>query len=222
VLSGWVPAALGLGLAALLAGCGSGQITQTDTQEAAVNGANGTVGAIAIRDAQLAYPAASHGVYAPGSTAVLVLTIVNTGINDDQLVKITTPAALGVTIDGAADGTKDLPGGFAVHSGTDMDDESLSAAPAPATTSSEPMPSGDSMPSGAPTATSSAAPVAPAAVRIVLTGIRSYNGGSLRAGLTIPVTFYFAHAGSVTLTDVPIGAPADGSATPPSSAASNG
>ncbi len=47
---------------------------------------------------------------------------------------------------------------------------------------------------------------------IDLVGIKSLNGAPLRAGLTIPMTFYFAHAGQVTLPQVPIGAPADGAA----------
>jgi copper(I)-binding protein len=48
-------------------------------------------------------------------------------------------------------------------------------------------------------------------VKIDLVGISSVNGAPLRAGLNIPVTFYFAHAGQVTV-QVPIGAPADTSA----------
>jgi hypothetical protein len=49
----------------------------------------------------------------------------------------------------------------------------------------------------------------PGSVTIDIVQIRSVNGGSLRAGLTIPMTFYFAHAGQVTLAQVPIAAPAD-------------
>jgi len=30
--------------------------------------------------------------------------------------------------------------------------------------------------------------------------------------MTVPITFYFAHAGQVTIPNVPIGAPADGTA----------
>jgi copper(I)-binding protein len=200
VISGAVAAAAGLGIAALLVGCGAGQITQTDTQQAAVNGASGSAGAIAIRDAQLAYPVASKGVYQPGSSADLVLTIVNTGLTDDQLVKITTPAAVSVSVDGSPTGTKDLPGGFAVRSGTDMDDETVTTTVAPTTTTGSTIET--------PLATS-AAPSKPSKVTITLQGIRSYNGAALRAGLTIPITFYFAHAGNVTVDAVPIGAAPD-------------
>jgi hypothetical protein len=48
-------------------------------------------------------------------------------------------------------------------------------------------------------------------VTVDLVGIRSVNGHPLRAGLTIPLTFYFQHAGHVTLAQVPIGAPSDNS-----------
>lgn len=239
VLGGLVPSVLGLGLAALLAGCGSGQITQTDTQSAAINGANGMTGAIAVRDAQLAYPAGQGGVYQPGTSASLIVSIVNTGRLSDTLVKVTSPAATQVTVDGSASGTKTIPGGFLVSSGTDQDDVTAQAAartqatdqpgvtatptapassttspasgsPAsgtgtPSTTASRP----GSGPSAGPSSQASANPVTPVGrVTIMLTALRSINGGPLRPGLTIPVTFYFAHAGQVTL-DVPIGAPSD-------------
>lgn len=227
VLAGLAPTVLGLGLAAVLTGCGAGQITQTDVQQAAVNGASGTVGAMAVRNAQLAYPDNQDGTYAPGSTAELVVTIVNTGQTDDQLVKITSPAAGSVTIDGSQTGTKPIPGGFAVQSGQDVDDsdaaasaapsaEAPSSSPAssnpPSSTSGEPSlsPSSDSpieSRPGVPGSVATATP--PAKVTIELVGIKSVNGASLRAGLTIPITFYFQHAGQVTINAVPIGAPSD-------------
>lgn len=226
VLAGLVPSVLGLGLAALLAGCGAGQITQTDLQQSAVNGASGNVGAMAVRNAQLAAPTNPQGVYQPGDTARLVVTIVNTGLPSDTLTKVASPAAVGVTIDGSADGTKAIPGGFAVTSGPDVDDTTPSSGGAPATTAVPTSTTGGSVPSsgapssgapssGAPsgsaTPSRSASPLPPAKVAIDLTGIKSVNGAPLRAGITIPVTFYFAHAGQLTL-QVPIGAPADTSA----------
>lgn len=231
VLAGLAPTVLGLGLAAALTGCGAGQITQTDLQQASVNGASGTVGAMAVRNAQLAYPDNSQGTYAPGSDAELVATIVNTGQTDDTLVKISTPAALGVTVDGSVTGTKLIAGGFAVQSGEDVDDSDASAAAVP----TESAPSSDSPASGSPVTTtggeptitslppssrspiegrpsvpgSVAAATPPAKVTIELVGIKSINGNPLRAGLTIPITFYFQHAGQVTIQAVPIGAPSD-------------
>ncbi|HKN99026.1 MAG TPA: hypothetical protein VJX10_18035, partial [Pseudonocardiaceae bacterium] len=133
VLSGIVPSVLGIGLAAVLVGCGAGQITQTAEQESGVNGASGMVGAMAIRDAQLAYPGNQQGTYAPGSTARMILTIVNTGVTDDTLVRITSPAVTSVTIDGSPTGSKVIPGGFSVSSGVDTDDSTASSAAAPPT-----------------------------------------------------------------------------------------
>lgn len=236
----------GLGLAALLAACGSGQITQTDTQVAAVNGASGNAGAMAVRDAQLAYPNNAQGVYLPGSTASLLVTIVNTGSTADELLKISTPAADAVTIDGSPTGTRVISGSYSIFSGADPDDlgspvaaetsSSSATSGTPTTTSTttssststatSTAPTGaggtstaKSVPSTGPTATplSTTAGIQPAGkVTIVLVGIKSINGLPLRIGLTVPITFYFAHGGQVTL-NVPIAPPADNFTPSPTS-----
>jgi hypothetical protein len=209
---------------ALLTACGAGQITQTDTQESVVNGDSGMAGPMAVRNAQLAYPGNSQGIYEPGSNAKLIVTIVNTGLTPDTLTKITSPAAESVTIDGSASGTKLIPGNFSVSSGTDPDDSFANPAGSVAPTTTTPTPhqsvgagepgspaSGAVSPSGSVSPGVSAVPTTPAAsqapgtVTIELVGIKSVNGAPLRSGLTIPITFYFAHAGQVTLNHVPIG-----------------
>lgn len=225
VLSGIVPSVLGIGLAAVLVGCGAGQITQTASQVSAVNGASGMAGPIAIRNVQLAYPNDKQGTFAAGSNARVIMAVINTGLADDTLVRITTPAATSVTIDGSATGSKLIPGGFSVASGVDDDDSTVgpSASSAPSTVPSlaTPSPSSSSVPPSAPPSsgsvapsspvvtTTASAPQTPGKVVIELIGMRSVNGAPLRAGLTIPMTFYFAHAGQVTLPQVPIGAPSD-------------
>jgi len=204
VLSG----VLGIGLAAALAGCGAGQITQTDMQLASINGANGNAGPIALRDVQLAYPPNKQGVYQPGSNGVLILTVVNTGLTPDTLVRVTSPAVTSVLVNGSATGTVALPGNFAVSAGSDPDDVTITVPSAL---------EGSSSPSVSATTTPSATPAPQLRqMTIELVGFRSVNGGSLRAGMTIPVTFFFARAGQVTIGQVPIGAPPDGSvvATP--------
>jgi copper(I)-binding protein len=194
---------LGIGVAAVLAGCGAGQITQTNTQSPAVNGASANVGPIALRDVQLAAPPNPQGVYQPGSSAKLIATIVNTALTSDALVRVSTPAATSVLINGSPSGSAPLPGNFAIASGRDPDDATSVVVDPPSST-----PSGPS--SAAPTGSSSAVPpLAPGKVSIVLSGIKSVNGSPLRAGMTIPITFYFLHAGQVTITAVPIGAPPD-------------
>jgi periplasmic copper chaperone A len=209
VLSG----VLGIGVAAVLAGCGAGQITQTDTQLAGINGANGNAGPIALRDVQLAYPPNKQGVYAPGSNAMLIVTVVNTGLTPDTLVGVTSPAVTSVLVNGSDSGLVLLPGNFAVAAGSDPDDATVTVPPSVSSSS----PSVSATPTTTTTPSASATPtVAQRRVTIELVGFRTVNGGSLRAGMTIPITFVFAHAGQVTIGQVPIGAPPDSSvvATP--------
>jgi copper(I)-binding protein len=229
VLTRFAPAVAGLGIAALLVGCGAGQITQTDTQQSGVNGGSGQVGAIAIRNAELQWPDNAQGVYAPGSNATLIVTIANTGIDPDELVAVSSPAATSITIDGSDTGTKALPGNFSIVSGVDVDD-STAAVQLPTTTPAAPASStteaSGSQTSGSPTSgtktsgksatgthaapTTTAAPqLPPGTVKIVLNGLRTVNGRQLRAGLTIPITFTFARAGQVTVTEVPVAAAPD-------------
>jgi copper(I)-binding protein len=224
VLSGLVPSVLGLGLAAVLTGCGAGQITQTDTQIAGINGANGDVGSMSVRNVTLAFPANAQGVYAPGASAALIVTIVNNGLTTDTLTGVTSPAVTSVSIDGATIGHKDIPGGFSVTSfgqSTAPSAPTTTAPPSAASSvnppSSPPSSGGASVPPGVPNGSgnvspalprpTSATPELPGSVTIELVGIKSLNGAPLRAGLTIPITFTFAHAGQVTLGQVPIGAP---------------
>jgi copper(I)-binding protein len=77
-----------------LVGCGAGQITQTDNQVAAVNGAYGNVGStIALRDVLIPYPSSPDGTYPARSTVPVLLTIVNQGNSADELLGVTSPAA---------------------------------------------------------------------------------------------------------------------------------
>lgn len=77
-----------------LVGCGAGQITQTDSQVSAVDGASGNVGnAIALRDVLILYPHNQQGTYPAGSAVPVVLTIINQGNSTDELIAVTSPAA---------------------------------------------------------------------------------------------------------------------------------
>ncbi|WP_170161331.1 copper chaperone PCu(A)C [Amycolatopsis palatopharyngis] len=100
----------GLGAVLFIAGCGAGQITQTDSQEAAINGAKADVGKIAVRDAELAFPEPVPGAttdsgqpvrYFPaGSQIPVELVIVNEGDVDDELLSVTSDAAGSVAVQG--------------------------------------------------------------------------------------------------------------------------
>ncbi|MFF5990842.1 copper chaperone PCu(A)C [Prauserella flavalba] len=94
-------AVLGLGTALLVAGCGAGQITQTDTQAAAINGASAEVKDIAIRNAELAYPEdVQPAAYLEGSDAEVLMSIVNRSGRNDELVSVSSDAATNVSVQG--------------------------------------------------------------------------------------------------------------------------
>lgn len=169
----------------LLGGCSAGQITQTDTQSAAVNGAHTDIGHIGLRDVQLAYPDGKQPAYKHGSDARVVLTVVNDGSQDDQLAGVSSPWFGGSRIKG----DKNLPARSELRSGVDKDDRH--GKPGAAS-------SGSDAPSGkGPTHQ----------VAIDLTGLKK---PALRPGVTVPVQFKFSVAGKKTV-QVPIGAPEDGS-----------
>jgi hypothetical protein len=129
-------AALGVGL---LSACGSGQITQTDNQVAAVPGINlsSADGKIAVRDAVVTYA----DQYKTGATVPLSVRLFN---NAEQSVKLT-----GVTSDS---GSIVLVGG-----------PKPSSAPSPTPTSAAPTvtPSGSKKPSGSASPSESPTPTAP-------------------------------------------------------------
>ncbi|GAA1199862.1 copper chaperone PCu(A)C [Prauserella alba] len=89
------------GISLLVAGCGAGQITQTDTQVAGVNGGSSEVGDIAVRNAELAFPAnVEPAAYLEGSDAEVVMSVINTGLQADELQSVTSDAAENVAITG--------------------------------------------------------------------------------------------------------------------------
>ncbi|WP_410563970.1 hypothetical protein [Amycolatopsis sp. cmx-4-61] len=222
---------LALGAALALAGCGAGQITQTSTQQAAVNGTHAQVKNIDLRNAAVQYPTSGPG-YAAGATPALTLTIVNRGAQDDSLVSVTTEGGGQATIDGS----KTVVAAHSLVIGPDAAAESTnevqptsSGAPtaptAPTSSSSAPSsapssatPPGSSSASNSPghltaTATSevpssgpAATPTAPEKVgqaTVTLAALKQ----PLWPGQVIKVTFVFQNAGPVTV-ELPVAAPA--------------
>lgn len=93
------------GLAAcglILSGCGAGQISQTATQEAAVNGTAANVKEIALRNVHLLAEQTSDYLQ-PGSTVPLLFVAANNSVDgDDKLVGITSEVGtVAVNGDGA-------------------------------------------------------------------------------------------------------------------------
>lgn len=83
-------AAIALVAAAALAGCGTGQISQTADQASAVNGASATVGDLALRDVRIQATQTGDALE-PGQTVDLVFVVSNQSTDtDDELTDIRT------------------------------------------------------------------------------------------------------------------------------------
>jgi len=110
-------------IAALLSGCGAGQISQMATQEPAVNGNKVTINNVALRDIRM--QAVQTGDFLqPGRTVDLVLVAVNQSPDvADRLVGITSDIGT-VTLSGDAR----LPAGGMLFIGTP---EGQNVAPGP-------------------------------------------------------------------------------------------
>jgi hypothetical protein len=220
--------ALATGLVLAAAGCSAGQITQTDTQVAAVNGASGQVGSIFVRDAQLAFPVGAT-YYKAGDVAPIIVTIINDGDTPDKLLAVTGagPAEISGDVDlephttissvtdlgvgpespsvtptstpsGSPSSTSVPPSSSSSVTGTSTPSSSASSSGNPSSTAN---PSGSASASASSSAPStSAAPVEPGKVHIKLK-----LASELRPGHTVKVTFLFEKAGPLTL-DLPIGA----------------
>lgn len=170
-----------LGCALVLTACSAGKVTQTDSQVAAVSGANGDAGPIAVRDATLAWPEdaepAGPAPYEEGDDAPLLLTIVNGGGVADKLVSVTSPAAAEVTVDGPA----------TIAAGTSVTSSSEAANPA-----------GDAIALPRPGGVGEQGDE----LSIMLTDLAR----ALRPGLPTEVTLLFRDSGQITL-QVPVAAP---------------
>jgi len=89
-----------LGAVLALTGCSAGQITQTSSQVAGVNGASARIGSIVVRNAQIEFAGApgEGSAYPPGSDAPLRMAIINEGNAADRLVSASSPVATSVLI----------------------------------------------------------------------------------------------------------------------------
>lgn len=200
--------------AVALAGCGAGQITQTSSQVAAVGGANVTVGAIAIRDAEIEFPEGTSGnnSYPTGSSAPLRMVIVNSGTQADRLVSASSPVAQSVQVSSGAEivagrslsiegkpapVATPTPTGAPSTGTTASNSPGASATPRPTTA-----PSGSATPTAAPT--TSVAAGSEREVHVVLTGLRQ----DVRAGLVYEVVLTFEKAGPIKV-NVPVGNPGE-------------
>jgi copper(I)-binding protein len=222
---------LALGAALALTGCGAGQITQTSSQQAAVNGTHAQVKTMVLRNAAVQYPTSGAG-YPAGATPVLTLTLVNSGTQDDSLVSVTTEDGAQATLGGSKDivaaHSLVIGPGDAAESTNEVQPTSSSApasstsspASSPAATPTGTGPGSAGAPTSSPgnspghlTATSTTDAPSPGATP---TGRDVLGKGTvtlpalkqpLWPGQVIKVTFVFKNAGPVTV-DLPVAAPA--------------
>jgi hypothetical protein len=94
-------AACGLVAAVTLSGCGAGQISQTATQEPAVNGTSANIGEIALRNAHLRASQTSDYIQPGREVELLFVASNNSPDVDDKLVSITSDVGT-VTLTGDA------------------------------------------------------------------------------------------------------------------------
>ncbi|NKS10419.1 hypothetical protein GS580_05310 [Rhodococcus hoagii] len=101
----------------MLSACGAGQISQTATQVAAINGNQATSGDIALRNVHVVYPNSEEFSIEPGGDAELAFTAVNLSESkSDRLKSIKTDYAGSVKID-EKDGTLEIKPQFALGAG---------------------------------------------------------------------------------------------------------
>lgn len=114
------PAGLALFAAMTLAvsGCAAGQYSQTAQQVAAIDGANATVGNIAVLNVRLAPTEREY--YPAGSSARVLLYISNDGLSADSLEGVSTSAARSVKITGDAALPPQALSDFASETGTEI------------------------------------------------------------------------------------------------------
>jgi periplasmic copper chaperone A len=190
--------ALLLGALGALGGCSTGQISQTASQAAAVNGANGQAGSIAVRDAEFVYPEDDEHTYPAGSSAPLKMTIVNTGSAKDKLVAVRSPAAASVRLQGATT----IPGRGTIHV----------VAPEAQTSTTPAATTPPASPSAAPTTqvsqpSSTSAPASEGELALGELTITLENlTEDIEPGKTVRVMLVFERAGEIVLA-VPMAAP---------------
>lgn len=97
--------ALAAAAAISLSACSAGQITQTATQVAAVNGNYANQGDIALRNVHVLFPDSEEYSLEPGGTAALAFIAVNESESEpERLTRISTDYAKSVTIAGEVGG----------------------------------------------------------------------------------------------------------------------
>lgn len=189
---------IGLGVAAacatlLTASCAAGQIAHTANEHPSIDGTNGSVGSMQLRTVAILAP--KNPCYLPGADAPLSLSIVNTGASPDSLTSVSSPRFASFTVAKTADDLSPAPGSGSCSHTAAPSTSASSTASSTAPSAAETVAPGRSVQLGL-MYTGTTDPGVPTAPIVVLSGLR---GGPLFPGESVPVTFTFADAGTVTL-----------------------
>ncbi|WP_433712309.1 hypothetical protein ACQP2U_39730 [Nocardia sp. CA-084685] len=192
-------AALAAGAALVLSGCSSGQVAQTATQVAAVNGNHADIDRISLRNVHIVFPAiGTDYTNAKGGKAIIALSVVNNGETvTDELTSITTDlGTVKITPPAGASAFQIAPQqtvvaatspGAATAAKSDEHGATPSSSAAPGTASQKNTVDPEKKPG-----------------LIEITGLTK----DITPGLTYPVTFNFKQNGTVTV-QVPVDAGAE-------------
>ncbi|MCD2114834.1 copper chaperone PCu(A)C [Rhodococcus rhodochrous] len=112
--------------ALLLVACGAGQITQTDTQQAAINGTNAELGDLLLRNVYFKAEPTDPAVPRYGQVT-LAFTVVNQSSAPDRLVSIDSPAGE-LTLE-ASDQARELLPGSSLSAGEPIEQLRPTTAP---------------------------------------------------------------------------------------------
>ncbi|MGZ3141174.1 hypothetical protein ACVDFE_04050 [Lentzea chajnantorensis] len=197
-----VTAALAAGLGLVAVGCSAGQITQTDTQVAAVDGASGNAGPMAVRNAMLAFPPDGNR-YREGEDVPLTFVIANTGNDPDKLLSIKSEAS-GSELEIV--GSKDVPAQYALRAEYDASHApSKTSSPSSSSQSSSSVsltPSSGAPSSGAPSTTGSPSSGAPTSGSVASSSAASSSGSPSGSSSVSPTSSSAAHDQSLEVLQI--------------------
>jgi copper(I)-binding protein len=210
---------LGIGFAVvcatlLSAACSAGQHAQTANEVPAIDGTSGNLGSLSLRAVAIKPP--PNGVsYAKGTVAELQLAVINTGTTGDTLTSVSSPATSNIRLfatEADASAAASTPTPTSSPSTSSSATESASgtgsaSGSGTATTTGSASSSPSATPSTASTSAASKPPsLAIPAGQVLSLGVTSRDAildlvvnKVLFPGPSVPITFTFANAGSITL-----------------------
>ncbi len=186
-------------MAALLSGCGAGQVTQTSRMQSPIEGIDLNLGNIAIRNAYVVAP--SETLWQPNAEVPLSMYLANIGTQEDRILAISSPDAKSVQL--VPSGTQ-LP--TPPSPSTSSHTESAASTVRGATAGVKPLAVGPHtvviLRQTGTSISTEQQPVFDNATGAVLRPGYLVLGGlhhKLRSGDTVAVQLRFEHAGTVTL-----------------------